>query len=48
MLDYVFVNDRVAVHDAWLAFDRPSPADPGLYPSDHLGVAASVSLVAPG
>ncbi len=48
VLDYVFVNDGVAVHDAWLAFDRPSPADPDLYPSDHLGVAASISLVAPG
>ncbi|MEA2900762.1 MAG: hypothetical protein QOH36_649 [Actinomycetota bacterium] len=48
VLDYVFVNDEVVVHDAWLAFDRPSPTDPELYPSDHLGVAASISLVPPG
>ena len=48
VLDYVFVTAGVAVHDAWLAFDRPSPTDPDLYPSDHLGVAASISLVAPG
>lgn len=46
-LDYIFVNDLVTVLDAWVAFDRPSPDDPGLFPSDHFGVAASLSLRPP-
>jgi endonuclease/exonuclease/phosphatase family metal-dependent hydrolase len=42
VIDYIFVNDRVTAVAAWLAFDRPapSPEDPKLFPSDHLGVAA--------
>jgi len=45
VLDYILVNDRLAVLDAWLAFDRPAPGDPALLPSDHLGLAATLSLV---
>jgi endonuclease/exonuclease/phosphatase family metal-dependent hydrolase len=44
VLDYVLVNQRVAVHDAWVVFDGPSPTDPTLLPSDHFGVAAALSL----
>ncbi len=40
VLDYILVNDLVTVMDAWTTFDRPSPDDPDLLPSDHLGVAA--------
>jgi endonuclease/exonuclease/phosphatase family metal-dependent hydrolase len=47
VLDYVFVNDLVEVVDAWVAFDRPSPSDPALLPSDHFGVAAGLRLLPP-
>jgi endonuclease/exonuclease/phosphatase family metal-dependent hydrolase len=43
-LDYVFVSEEFHVLEAGLAFDRPSPADPDLYPSDHLGVYAVLGL----
>lgn len=42
-LDYVFV-DGATVLEAALAFDRPSPDDPDLYPSDHLGVIAKLEV----
>jgi endonuclease/exonuclease/phosphatase family metal-dependent hydrolase len=44
VIDYVLVDDQMEVIDAWLAFDRPSPSDPTLFPSDHLGIAATVSV----
>jgi endonuclease/exonuclease/phosphatase family metal-dependent hydrolase len=43
-LDYIFVSQRFRVIDAGLAFDRPSPEDPDLFPSDHLGVFARLAL----
>ena len=46
VLDYVYVNDRVTVLDARLAFDQPSPADPRLFPSDHFGLAVTISVTA--
>ncbi len=39
-LDYIWVRGIIRVESARLAFDRPDPDDPGLYPSDHLGIAA--------
>ena len=42
-LDYVFVRDARVVQ-AGLAFDKPDAADPTLYPSDHLGVAATLDI----
>jgi endonuclease/exonuclease/phosphatase family metal-dependent hydrolase len=39
-LDYLWVRGAVAVESARLCFDRPAVADPTLYPSDHVGVAA--------
>ncbi len=48
VIDYVLVTERVAVLDAGLAFDRPSPHDAGLFPSDHLGVWATVSVLPAG
>lgn len=46
VIDYVFVNDRVEVHAAWVTFDEVDPADPHLSASDHYGVAASISVLA--
>lgn len=43
-LDYIWVRGHVRVESARLAFDRPDPADPGLYPSDHLGIAARLEI----
>jgi endonuclease/exonuclease/phosphatase family metal-dependent hydrolase len=43
-LDYIFVRGHARVLDARLWADRPAVHDPGLYPSDHLGVAATLEL----
>ena len=43
-LDYIWVRGAIRVVSARLAFDRPAVDDPGLYPSDHLGVAARVEI----
>lgn len=39
-LDYIWVGGSIAVQSAGLVFDRPAVGDPGLYPSDHFGLAA--------
>ena len=44
VLDYVFVNSLVEVHDAWRSFEEADPHDEHLVASDHYGLAASVSL----
>lgn len=41
-LDYVWFRGALGVESARLAFDRPAPDDPGLFPSDHFGVAAGL------
>jgi endonuclease/exonuclease/phosphatase family metal-dependent hydrolase len=43
-LDYIWLRGAVRVLDARLAFDRPHPEDPTLYPSDHLGIGAHVEI----
>ena len=43
-LDYIWVRGAIRVESAQLAFDRPDPEDPGLYPSDHLGIAARLEI----
>ncbi len=43
-LDYIFVSEEFRVADAGLAFDKPSPLDPNMYPSDHLGLYAVLEL----
>jgi len=39
-LDYIYVSPQFEVLDAALAFNKPSPEDAELYPSDHVGVWA--------
>lgn len=41
-IDYVFVSPAVEVRDCRIAFDRPHPDEPGLFPSDHLGLVADL------
>ena len=43
-LDYIWVGGSIVVESARLVFDRPAVGDPGLYPSDHLGVAARLAV----
>ena len=43
-LDYIWLRGAVRVESARLAFDRPDPEDPTLYPSDHLGIAAQLEI----
>jgi endonuclease/exonuclease/phosphatase family metal-dependent hydrolase len=43
-LDYIWVRGAVAVESCRLAFDRPAVGDPGLYPSDHLGLTAQLTI----
>jgi endonuclease/exonuclease/phosphatase family metal-dependent hydrolase len=42
-IDYVWVRGAIAVESARLVFDRPSTDDHALFPSDHFGVAATLS-----
>jgi endonuclease/exonuclease/phosphatase family metal-dependent hydrolase len=46
-LDYIWIRGEVAVSEARLVFDRPDPADPTLYPSDHFGIAAWLEIGPP-
>ncbi len=43
-LDYIWLRGAVRVVDARLAFDRPDPLDPTVYPSDHLGISAHLEI----
>jgi endonuclease/exonuclease/phosphatase family metal-dependent hydrolase len=43
-LDYIWLRGEVRVTAARLAFDRPDPADPTIYPSDHLGISAMLEI----
>ena len=43
VLDYVFVNDLLEVHDARIAFDQCADHDPTLVASDHYGLLATVA-----
>lgn len=45
-LDYIWIRGAVSVESARLAFDRPAVDDPTLFPSDHLGIAAHLSIEA--
>jgi hypothetical protein len=38
------VRGAIAVVTGRLAFDRPAVGDPGLYPSDHLGLSARLTI----
>jgi endonuclease/exonuclease/phosphatase family metal-dependent hydrolase len=43
-LDYIWLRGPIRVVSARLVFDRPAVGDPGLYPTDHFGVAARVEI----
>ena len=41
-IDYIWVDGAISVEKSGLCFDVPSPDDPDLWPSDHLGVWADL------
>jgi endonuclease/exonuclease/phosphatase family metal-dependent hydrolase len=43
-LDYIWIRGAVSVESARVAFDRPAVDDPTLFPSDHFGIAAHLSI----
>lgn len=43
-LDYIWLRGAVTVESCRLVFDRPGVGDPGLYPSDHIGLAARLAI----
>jgi endonuclease/exonuclease/phosphatase family metal-dependent hydrolase len=43
-LDYIWLRGQVRATGARLVFDRPHPEDPTLYPSDHLGISATLEI----
>lgn len=43
-LDYIWVLGAVRVREARLVFDRPDPEDSTVYPSDHLGISATLEI----
>ena len=42
-IDYVWTEGPITVVDSGVCFDRPSPQDPTLWPSDHAGVWADLA-----
>jgi len=47
-LDYIWFRGDVRVARARLAWDRPAVGDPSLYPSDHIGLIAKLSIAEGG
>jgi endonuclease/exonuclease/phosphatase family metal-dependent hydrolase len=43
-LDYIWIRGDLRVDSARLVFDRPAVGDPTLFASDHLGIAAHLSV----
>lgn len=43
-LDYIFVNQHLQVNDCRIVLDKPSPANAHIYPSDHFGIYANLTL----
>ena len=43
-IDYIWVAGAIAIADSGVCFNRPSPQDPSLWPSDHIGVWADLEL----
>ena len=43
-IDYVFVDETITVERCELAWTEPSAGEPNLYPSDHFGLVADLSV----
>ncbi|MFL5681009.1 MAG: endonuclease/exonuclease/phosphatase family protein [Chloroflexota bacterium] len=43
-LDYIWVSGSARVESCRVVFDRPAVGDPTLYPSDHFGLSAQLTV----
>ena len=43
-IDYIWVAGAIRIVDSGVCFNRPSPQDPSLWPSDHIGVWADLEF----
>ena len=43
-IDYIWISDGIEVLASKVCFNRPSPDDPSLWPSDHAGVWADLRI----
>jgi hypothetical protein len=43
-VDYIFVDPNIKVNECDVVLDRPAPDDPTLYPSDHVGLCATLEV----
>jgi endonuclease/exonuclease/phosphatase family metal-dependent hydrolase len=43
-IDYIWVAGPIRIVDSGACFNRPSPEDPSLWPSDHVGVWADLEF----
>ena len=43
-IDYIWVAGPIRIVDSGVCFNRPSPQDPSLWPSDHIGVWADLEF----
>lgn len=43
-LDYIFVGEHVRVNECRVVLDQPSPRDARVYPSDHFGIFANLTI----
>jgi endonuclease/exonuclease/phosphatase family metal-dependent hydrolase len=43
-IDYIWVSAAIGVLASGVCFDRPSPDDPSLWPSDHAGIWADLEI----
>lgn len=43
-LDYIFVDPALHVRDCQTVLDQPDPRNPRIYPSDHLGLCATIEI----
>jgi endonuclease/exonuclease/phosphatase family metal-dependent hydrolase len=43
-IDYIWASSRVGIVASGVCFNRPSPDDPSLWPSDHAGVWADLEI----
>jgi endonuclease/exonuclease/phosphatase family metal-dependent hydrolase len=43
-IDYVWVSEAIGIAASGVCFNKPSPDDPSLWPSDHVGVWADLEL----
>jgi len=43
-IDYIWISDGIEILASEVCFNRASPDDPSLWPSDHAGVWADLRI----